>query len=366
MKFCPICSNTDTALLIDIEFDGINILPKNYKTHYCPSCDFGFSRPELMTEESLDEYYSSVNNDNSADFVDKSRFQKQFKFLESNYNFKDNSNILDFGCGNADLLKILSNQSEIRFNKLIGFDINFGMQEHFLENSLSKIFVTGNFDHVARNKFDLIILSHTLEHLINFEILDTLRESLTDDGEIYIEVPNAAQYLQFERSQIFYYFDRLHINHFSLVALAKLSTKFDLRVAQCFEYSFTYSDSAEYPAIGVFLKKNEVGLTSFVNSELKRIEVLRESLAGRELIIWGLGDNFSRLDHLNLFDKSKIVSLVDLRRRGMKYKGYSVSDLDSALEMYPDALLVITISWNRSELMDLVFSKNPNRTLIFV
>jgi len=85
---------------------------------------------------------------------------------------------------------------------------------------LKNISVTGDVDIVANTSYDLIIFSHVAEHLVDFGIFSRFSEMLESGGKLYVEVPDMLRYGEFRRRSFLYYFDRLHINHFSPQALA--------------------------------------------------------------------------------------------------------------------------------------------------
>ena len=66
-------------------------------------------------------------------------------------------------------------------------------------------------------KFDLVILSHVLEHVVNpVAFLKKIRSHLADEGLLYIEVPSLEGVLD---GKYYYdlarYFQNAHVSHFS-------------------------------------------------------------------------------------------------------------------------------------------------------
>ena len=80
---------------------------------------------------------------------------------------------------------------------------------------------------------------------------------LTKDGLLYIEVPDSLQYANYNRKEFLYYFDRLHVNHFTPQSLVRLLTPTGFGYLQHFEYGFPYRDGQDYPALGMLLSKGE-------------------------------------------------------------------------------------------------------------
>jgi SAM-dependent methyltransferase len=106
-------------------------------------------------------------------------------------NFSLTSRILDYGCGFGQTLNALKQRG---FNNICGADID----EKALEFSgkIHQIYDCREigWDNELKNGFDLIIMSHVLEHFPKEEMVSRLakiRQLLKDDGKIVIMVPNA-------------------------------------------------------------------------------------------------------------------------------------------------------------------------------
>lgn len=100
-------------------------------------------------------------------------------------------NILDFGCGYG---QTLSEISKIGEYKLIGYDIEPDAITHAKNSGLD--IIDGNLTRLTdiKWKFDLIIMSHVLEHMPKSEIISTLnhiKNLLSKNGKLLVVVPNA-------------------------------------------------------------------------------------------------------------------------------------------------------------------------------
>jgi SAM-dependent methyltransferase len=358
---CPICQNEVEKEILRIKFLDTG-LPQEYSTRYCEICEFGFSRPKNLSDGILQNYYSINSNDHSGEFLDKNKTKKQVELISSVVNLSEKSRILDFGCGQGSLLTSFSDQFGISKENLVGVDL-------FKSNNDSKFTHLKDLSEVDGDLFDLVVLSHTLEHLIDFEIINSLQRIIATTGYIYIEVPDSTSYHKFPRKSLFYYFDRLHINHFSLHSMMVLAKKYHLQLSSFFRHSFLYSDGHSYPALSVFLKKDSLfaALKNSVESDFSRMEQIKSELRGEKVIIWGLGDNFARLEFLGLFTESKIVGASDKKLNGSMWKGsLKVQEIEEVLSLHTDALIVITISWNPEEATLLVRNGNKHRKFLFV
>jgi SAM-dependent methyltransferase len=100
--------------------------------------------------------------------------------------------ILDFGCGFGQILRALKT---LGYSNAIGLDVEPAAIAYC--DSVGLTVIDGNavniFGGVAR-KFDLVIMSHVLEHISKAEIITLLakvRALLTGTGALFVMVPNA-------------------------------------------------------------------------------------------------------------------------------------------------------------------------------
>ena len=115
------------------------------------------------------------------DAIDKIRLNIAAGIIEQNCATK-NSAILDIGCANGGLLVSLKEKG---FTNLTGIDITqvcvdnvkqMGFQSYF-----GGIF---NLENVADKKYDVVILSHVLEHIRDIKTAAKNLKSLLNDGGI--------------------------------------------------------------------------------------------------------------------------------------------------------------------------------------
>ena len=100
-----------------------------------------------------------------------------------------NKKILDFGCSWGGFLSKLKN-----IKSATGVELRSECLTH-IKKKLKKIFVTSNITNLNK-KFDVITLFHILEHIpYQVETLRSLKQKLSENGKIIIEVPSAQDLL---------------------------------------------------------------------------------------------------------------------------------------------------------------------------
>lgn len=162
----------------------------------------------MDTKEIFDSYLTNqYSNTEKIDFSDKNQLkillEKNSKDISRNLrkffleNVKKGGKILDLGCGYGNFLYFIDN---LGYKNVTGVDISTeeieicqGTFSHF------KIVQSDIFDYLenTENKFDVIYLSHVLEHIPKEKLnalLKGIKGRLNDGGVVIIVIPNCAAY----------------------------------------------------------------------------------------------------------------------------------------------------------------------------
>ena len=189
---------------------------KKYSNYYCTAKDrlvtgelfsvyFDNERIVAKTKVNDDEdmYRFYKSNDYHSHQLRPKSFIDYFYFLSRKimmffkyriiYSKSKEVNLLDYGCGNGNFIKYLSNKSL----KVTGIEKSLSSQKVCRSKGLS---VFSSVKQLGDAKFDVITLWHVLEHVINPQnCLRTLSDFLTKDGLFIVAVPN----IQSADSQVF-------------------------------------------------------------------------------------------------------------------------------------------------------------------
>ncbi|MES2588748.1 MAG: class I SAM-dependent methyltransferase, partial [Bacteroidota bacterium] len=141
----------------------------------CTNCDVIYINPYPNDEDYLEMYPSEYQGEILVN--ETSKYDKIFHQLKS-YN-SDIESILDYGCGNAELLV----NSKKFFSKVVGSEYNpVFVKELKLQIPEFTFFDLQEFDNTT-DKYDVIVMNNVLEHLTNpNEVLQNLKNRLTDNG----------------------------------------------------------------------------------------------------------------------------------------------------------------------------------------
>lgn len=338
---CPICGSNKKKILFKQRFgDNVLTLMSGYDVVVCKICGFAFA-DKIPSQSKFNSYYrlmskyeysdkeGVVSNDSSV------YFNKVAKYLIPILGSK-NANILDIGCSTGKLLSIFKSKG---YKKVLGVD-----------PSLTCVFTAANLYGVkvkqanisnfrSKIKFDLIILSATFEHLVNFdEAMNKIRSLLKPGGYLFVEVPDAEKFENYISSP-FQQFSTEHINYFSRITLGNLMKQYSFDIIQVKQNINKINLSVE-PDLFMLSQKTEkkefilekdgivrVKLIAYIkkcaklNFNIKKS--IRKQLAKiKKMIVWGVGTHTLRLLGVGL-PVSKILFFVDSNNRyiGRKLRG---------------------------------------------
>lgn len=179
------CSKCGCLQLIDEIEDMSLYYPENYYSFKEAGSSGKFSLKNLLLIQR--NKYDLTNSGLVGKFLSKRRPSSLLKILNKTGISRD-SKIMDVGCGQGHLLMKMK---EVGFNNLLGID-PFLEEDIVYENGLQikKKQITE-----VDGKWDLIMLHHVFEHLINpREILNHISTLLSQDGICLIRTPIASSY----------------------------------------------------------------------------------------------------------------------------------------------------------------------------
>lgn len=187
---CEICDGQEFTEISDIDRHGIK-----KSTKLCKGCGYLFINPKL-NNHTHKQYYEKFYRKNDREFsvptkefyeLEKFRGLDILNFIKSHSEVRKEFKCLDVGCGSAATTYALSTY----FANAVGIDLDINYASNVEKKDNLKIMQTTihdqTFDH---SKFQIIVYCHVFEHINKpIEELKRIKEILSDDGLLYIEVP---------------------------------------------------------------------------------------------------------------------------------------------------------------------------------
>ena len=363
---CPVCLHSSVTPLHFQRFllQENHPLANGYEVVCCDSCGFVYA-DSAVTQEDYNRFYASfskyedkeIGTGGGESTSDADRLTNTAKCIAA---FLPNraARILDVGCANGGLLLRLK---QMGFKNVCGFDLPAGCVEN-----TRKLGITAHFGSVTEHppgvgKFDLIILSHVLEHLRDLhEAVQGVERLLQNGGHIYIEVPDASEYASHVVAP-FQDFNTEHINHFSMRSVENLMGMLGFSGHGLGQKVFESTPGMSYPAhYGFWAKSKDAAfkvrrddvLVKRIGEYIARSRAMMDQMDARlkkvlakspEVIVWGTGQLAMKLLVETSLARAAIVAFIDGNpiNAGKKLKGIEIK-LPSQLAGLPQPIVITT------------------------
>ena len=200
MKKCNLCENinqnkifkTNFPSFRHLDFKKISSKTKYLKCSKCQSISVYHSKKKENIENMFkSKKYSHSNQTNQKKYFNTNllyRSEIQSEFIAKH--LKDNSNILDVGCFDGRLLSFLN--KKLNKSSFTGFEINKKLKKIFPKKK--NFFFVENLDNLKYQKFDAVILSHSIMYFkkLNF-LLKKINYLLNEKGKLFIQIPDIVK-----------------------------------------------------------------------------------------------------------------------------------------------------------------------------
>jgi 2-polyprenyl-3-methyl-5-hydroxy-6-metoxy-1,4-benzoquinol methylase len=246
MPVCEICDSSDFSVIATEIREGPSVISR------CGQCglviqDITQNRVEL--ERYYNEEYQKTNSlVVGREQTPREHFEDRIKAIDGimeklRPHLKADMNILEVGCGSGELLHLI----KPHVKNVIGVEMHKGFVD-FMNNDLgieAHAQDVNLIDFHGRT-FDLIISIMTLDHLPNpAETLLTMKHLLSEDGTMYIELPNREEALNYflpepNRGRFNKFFwHRGHYFYFTKETLERLMLKTGLQCEIACRHEYT-------------------------------------------------------------------------------------------------------------------------------
>ncbi len=362
-RACPLCHSDEAVWLKQVSAlqPTSSPLPDQYDLVACLACDFVYA-DTAATQTCYDRYYASlakyasVHASGSGDNdTDRLRLQQTAARI-SQWLPDRHAPWLDIGCGRGGLLEAMA---ELGFTDGQGLDPDIHCALSAPERGVR--IHTGTLEQVTKifagQRFELVVLSHVLEHLMDMSLLAAAIDLLSDTGHIYIEVPDAVRYGAFERTP-YYYLDSEHINHFGAHSLGRLLGTLGMSVKHSEAVDLPLPDGIDYPALTMVAGHRglhslpDTGLVAAMCSYLEssarqRILSVTPPLSWpADVLVWGAGSMSQRLLGMGVLSNYRVLGFLDNdhNKQGRALAGLPIMAPDQGLTRYPGVPIVLCVA----------------------
>jgi len=222
---CYLCGASEFKIISEVDRFGFY-----YPTAVCEQCG-NVQQYQYYDNDTLCLFYSKYYRKIYGDSIPKSLFDSQrngkgVNIFEFTQRLIKPKKVLEVGCGAGGILsRFLDVDCDV-----LGLDFN----EDYLEEGrkYNIPLKNGSLEKLGDDeKFDLIILSHVLEHIVDpSTFLEKLAQHLEGGGLIYIEVPSLDNVRNGDYNyDLLYYFQNAHTVHFTTRSLTLLCKKAGLK-----------------------------------------------------------------------------------------------------------------------------------------
>jgi SAM-dependent methyltransferase len=370
-RACPVCGARAADRLHSMHFalPDASPLPSSYDVVACRVCGCGFA-DSAACEANYAEYYryfskyeeSAITTGSGEQPLDLARLDAMAVYLSTQV--PTDSRIADIGAGSGGLLKSMRT---LGFRQLMGFDPSPVCVDHMREAGFAAEVWTlpSNAASMAMGgSFDLIVLSHVLEHVFDVRgTLDSAMGLLAPEGKLYIEVPDPDRY-DAACFPPFYFFDTEHINHIGEISLRYLAKTLGLSVIEIGRKELVLPNGADYPALYTVFNSDQLASSSvamngsispslarYVDESRRQLDSLRDRILAlvdkhKFIAIWGAGSFSQRLMSEGWFPRESIVAMVDRdkKKAGLSFMGMRIQSPEDGLPTLPDGTVVLCVA----------------------
>lgn len=360
VRNCPCCGKFSAIKFTDVSFLNDECpLPEHYDIVGCIYCGFCYA-DMYANQETFNLYYEKYNNYGydskiKIESLHNTPYENICNIIKEFV--KKDKKIIDIGCGGGDVLHLLSYDG---YKNIYGLDPSQRAVELLNDDGIYG--VLGNiFDSVDADNlhaYDMVISTCVMEHIYDLnQYIEQLKLYMRDstDAILFISVPSVAGFPR-QITPKPNYFNREHINFFSIGSLDNLMSQHGLKRINT-EFNYYYKNE-EY-IYGMYrlvhdtsplIKKDEIGQASIEaylkewDNKQKAIDDKVKKIRARDsnIIVFGMGSYVEWLLTKYPVLRDQILFGVDnnIEKHNSIFAGIPIYGADKITE-YADELIVI-------------------------
>ncbi|WP_110955300.1 class I SAM-dependent methyltransferase [Anaerosinus massiliensis] len=385
---CPVCGSANKSLIAKQNFESIQKVTfiKSYDVAVCDNCGMAYA-DNIEKPENLNVYYSQqskyepikampLNECSNVKFYEKSVLFLQ-KYLQPD------SSVLDCGCGQGTFLRVLKSHG---YKNLKGIDPAQNCVDSLQISYEIKAEKSDIESYVSDKKYDSIVLSAVLEHVVDLDfVIKKIKILLKENGTLFLSVPDVSNFLECYDAP-FQQFSSEHVNYFTVHSLKNLFSNYGFFVEeynQCIEW--INNGASSEPILRVVLRngKRKENLDCIKDIEAKQVlnqyadkskqflahidEKFMSLVSTQEpIIIWGVGTFIMKALTLTHLKDCNIIAFVDSNAKYADGKWNNIKVLPpEALKDYDYKILIGSIGF-KEEIKQQIINKMKLKNEIIV
>jgi 2-polyprenyl-3-methyl-5-hydroxy-6-metoxy-1,4-benzoquinol methylase len=333
---CPVCNSTQKTMM-SLFSKNMKVLGESFPESEsfivtCAECGSVYIDTEA-TQKHFSTYYDSGYSktisyyDTFGDNVTNQYFDTIYSCIKKY--ISSESHIFDMGAGRGEFSVYLINKG---YKHVLAAEPSLVNCDYIKNSGINCLYDdTFSTNENLKNTFDLIILSHSLEHVIDFNIaLTNVKSMLKKDGVIYIEVPDASKYADVKFPSYFF-MTYEHILHLTQKTFENIANVYGITLLE----SNSYFKCNSYHVINGIFKNNgtflnviytdetKIAVEEYLQYSKKKLSPMIQKLENSQekLILWGIGASTAQLLN-DTFDHCNIIQLIDSNasRQGIEFE----------------------------------------------
>ena len=274
-----------------------------YDLVQCLNCSFIYADTKV-TQVELDDYYSNLSKYESKEIstgggyndYDRNRLVDTAQYISLKFEDKELA-IADVGCAIGGMLEQLRNEG---FKNITGIDpsiscVNITKNEKGINCLHASLFELDD----TFGKYDLVILSHVWEHILDLEAaLKSIEKILKPNGCIYVECPNAMHYKNVIHAP-YQEFNTEHINHFSTISFFNFFGSRGYTLLDKGIRIMKIASNNDYDAVYSLFRKNLDGSKSDIVFDLEILHSIKEYLDESDCLYKNIIDKIRNVAEFN-------------------------------------------------------------------
>ncbi len=364
-RLCPICYGTTNYRLFTLRYNLFDDSPLSGEMPVAACCQCGFVYYDTCASETdFNEFYAHhyfihAYNSGRNDYQSNQHYLKGISNFLLDGGVKKNALIADMGCGQGQLLRSLAQEG---FINLAGVELCIEYVEQLLREGIQAQVGSALDIFEVNQKKDVLIYKHIFEHFYDItSAAVAAAENLNSGGFVFIAVPDASRYNEFQQYSFLHYLTVEHINHFDLQHIKTLFHRFGLTLVSHESRMLDIAEDYPFPILTCLLKKDQKAQKKFPaadfslaekmvdwfeNSQDLNIPALQDLINCRgRIFVWGISYRTMMYLAMSKLKKYPIEAYVDIdeRKQGKSIFGKKIVSPDILTQCNAEDTIVIGV-----------------------